>query len=412
MRTCVVCLVLSLAVFEGVSPPPVGAQELALTEAQALDRLAAESPAIRALRARLAGADAGVLDARRLPNPVVTVSRESVAGVAEDFVLVSQPLTFFWRRGPELDVARARAQVVAADVNALERRARADLRLAFAELMTAQARQRDLQASLARVRELARALAAREEAGDAAGFDRLRAEQEAVELAADLEDAAAARAMAQAALAAFFAPPVEPATLRAVLTPQAPVPLPELEALIDRARASLGELAAFDARIAAARFARAAADRRWVPDLNVVAGVKTSNAGTGDRGGVLSVLASLPLFDRGQPERARAAADERLALAERDAFLVWLRAAVEARLEVVARRRAAQAAYDVVAAQGAADLERIARVSYDAGERTILEVIDAYRAGVRARLRGGELAAAVRRAEIELEYLTGWEGRR
>ena len=54
------------------------------------------------------------------------------------------------------------------------------------------------------------------------------------------------------------------------------------------------------------------------------------------------------------------------------------------------------------------ELERIAQVSYDAGERGILELLDAYleqRRGQRRPL----LDAAVRYAEIELELASGWE---
>ena len=48
-------------------------------------------------------------------------------------------------------------------------------------------------------------------------------------------------------------------------------------------------------------------------------------------------------------------------------------------------------------------------MSYDAGERGILELLDAYGAGSTARVRQAALDAAVREAEIELEYVSGWE---
>ena len=55
------------------------------------------------------------------------------------------------------------------------------------------------------------------------------------------------------------------------------------------------------------------------------------------------------------------------------------------------------------------EIERIAQVSYDAGERGILELLDAYRTGASARVRQAALDAAVRQAEIELEFVSGWE---
>ena len=54
-------------------------------------------------------------------------------------------------------------------------------------------------------------------------------------------------------------------------------------------------------------------------------------------------------------------------------------------------------------------IERIAQVSYDAGERGILELLDAHRVGASARARQAALDLAARRAEIELSFATGWE---
>jgi cobalt-zinc-cadmium efflux system outer membrane protein len=76
---------------------------------------------------------------------------------------------------------------------------------------------------------------------------------------------------------------------------------------------------------------------------------------------------------------------------------------------VVIDRRETAARYRAAAVNGAAQIERIAQVSYDAGERGILELLDAYRTGASARLRQAVLDAAVRQAEIELEYVSGWE---
>jgi outer membrane protein TolC len=59
--------------------------------------------------------------------------------------------------------------------------------------------------------------------------------------------------------------------------------------------------------------------------------------------------------------------------------------------------------------KSADQIERIAQVSYDAGERGILELLDAYRTGAMSRIRQAALDAAVREAEIELEFVSGWE---
>ena len=75
----------------------------------------------------------------------------------------------------------------------------------------------------------------------------------------------------------------------------------------------------------------------------------------------------------------------------------------------ITRSPADMARYRGEALESAAQIERIAQVSYDAGERSILELLDAYRLGASARTRQALLDHAVRQAEIELACATGWE---
>jgi len=77
----------------------------------------------------------------------------------------------------------------------------------------------------------------------------------------------------------------------------------------------------------------------------------------------------------------------------------------------VIERRAAADRYRATALDGADRIERIAQVSYDAGERGILELLDAFRARSSARIRQAALDAAAREAEIRLELVSGWEVR-
>jgi cobalt-zinc-cadmium efflux system outer membrane protein len=82
---------------------------------------------------------------------------------------------------------------------------------------------------------------------------------------------------------------------------------------------------------------------------------------------------------------------------------------VAALREAILQRRSAADRYRTEAVNGAIQIERIAQVSYDAGERGILELLDAYRIGASARIRLAALDLAVRQAEIELTFATGWE---
>jgi cobalt-zinc-cadmium efflux system outer membrane protein len=180
-----------------------------------------------------------------------------------------------------------------------------------------------------------------------------------------------------------------------------------------------GDLIAYQHEIEAARLAGQAADRRLVPEPEIFLGTKSSTAATGPGdtltvgegavGPVIGVHATIPLFDRAGPERALAAARAAQADSAAASFRAVLRGQVAASRESVLRRRAAADRYRLEAVNGAAQIERIARVSYDAGERGILELLDAYRVGASARVRQTRLDLAVRQAEVELEFVSGWE---
>jgi outer membrane protein, heavy metal efflux system len=403
MRTRTWCVAVVLSC---VSTVATG--QTVLTEADALARLSADSPRVRAIRAAVDVARADALAAGRWPNPRVTVNREAVAGVAEHMATVTQLLPISGRRAFEMQAASASAGAVSSRAAEDVRVARAELRAAYADLVVAQTREAQLTRALDRLRDLAGVLARRETAGESAGYDRLRADREVLELEESRAAARADRARAQGAVAAFFAGAAAPSSIAAEASPPARAPLPSLDELLSRAQSVRGELAALRHEADSARFARQAAERRLVPEPEVVAGTKASNAAGGDVGSVFSVHVAVPLFDRAKPERAMAVAKLAQAEARAEAFQAALRAQVAAARSAVVERRESADRYRA-AAEGVERLERIALVSYEAGERGILELLDAYRSGAAARTRQVELDAAVRRAEIELEFASGWE---
>ena len=383
-----------------------------LAEAEAVARLSLESPRARAARAEVEVARADALAAGRLSNPQLTLSRESVAGVAENFLLVSQALPVWGRRGLQLESAAQQVRASELRTDDLLRRLRGEVRRAFVDLSVEEARERELDEALKSLRSLAEALARRERAGDAAGFDRLRAEREALDVAAALGDARARRGRAQGVLASFFFPVPDPSTLHA--SPLSPEhgPLPTAEELVRRAEGSRPDLQALEREIEAARLAGRAAARSVLPEPEVVAGLKTSSVGNDRRGSVVSLLASVPLFDRARPERAQASARERLATARRDALRAEIAGSVRGLLIAAHERRRAADEYRREAVPRSDDLRRIAQVSYDEGERGILELLDAYRSAADARLRLLDLDAASAHVDIDLEFASAMEIRK
>src|SRR5437667_5908792 len=103
MRRAAICVALAAVLM----PASVGAQSTALTESEALARLSADSPRARAIRAGVDVARVDVLSAARWPNPRITWDRESVAGVTEHLVMVTQALPVTGRRGFDLQAAAA-----------------------------------------------------------------------------------------------------------------------------------------------------------------------------------------------------------------------------------------------------------------------------------------------------------------
>jgi outer membrane protein, heavy metal efflux system len=402
MRSALFCAVLAASL-----PSSAAAQSVTLSESEALSRLSSDSPRVRAVRSTVAVARADVLAAGRWPNPRLTLDRESVAGVTEYLTMVSQSLPITGRRGLDSQSASVHVAAVSSRGDDNVRRLRADLRLAFAELLAAQTREQEWTAARDRLQGLANILTSREKAGDAAGFDRLRAEREVLDVEAELATAATDRARAQAVLASFLSP--APAAIVATASQTAPAPVPDLTTLLERAEATRGELAAIGHELESARLAARAAERRVIPEPEIVAGTKSSTVGTGDIGSVVSLHVALPLFDRAQPERTMAAARVAQAEEQAQAFRLVLRGQVDALREAVIQRRAAADRYRTQATTATTQIERIAQVSYDAGERGILELLDAFRLGASARVRQVALDLATRQAEVELEFATGWE---
>jgi cobalt-zinc-cadmium efflux system outer membrane protein len=403
MRTVVLCAALLTAAV----PSRAGAQPLSLTESEALARLSPDGARVRAIRASIDVSRADVLAAGRWPNPRVTANRESVAGVRELITTVSQPLPVTGRRRFEILASSALLEASSTRADDAIRRARADLRAAFAGLVEAQVRERELTAAHGRLRALADLLSTREAAGDASGFDRLRAEREVLDIDADRATAATDRVRLQAAVASFFTEPVDSSRIVAIEGAAPEVALPSVEALIERASSARGELIALRKEIDAARMAARAADRRRVPEPEIVAGTKSSTVG--GVGSVVAVQAVVPLFDRGRAERTVAEARARQAAGRLEVLQSEVRSEISALRAAVLERRETARRYRTPVVKGAGEIERIAEVSYNEGERGILELLDAYRTGAAARIRQAALDLAVRIAEIELEFVSGWE---
>lgn len=385
---------------------------LRLTEREALDRFSASDPRIRALNARIDEVRATQAERTLWPNPSATFSRETVAGAHDTFVLARQELPISGRRGRlrtagglAVDAAQAEAQI--------ERvRLQADVREAYTALLLAQQREGVLQESIDALRKLIAMLRTREEGGEGSTYDRLRGQRALVDLDAERSLALGERARAQGRLAGYLGPGVIPEAVAAADPLVATLSLPPLPALVEQALANRGDYRASELSIARFEAERSAATRLQIPTPTLTGGLRQSDLGGNTSSGYqVSIDLSIPLFSRGQSATALATAQKARAQAEAESWRLRIEAEVRAKYTVARIQHERVTRYQESAAATAEPLAKIGRVGYEEGELGILELLDAERQALDARLQVLELAAAARRAAIELDRVIGQEFR-
>ncbi len=140
------------------------------------------------------------------------------------------------------------------------------------------------------------------------------------------------------------------------------------------------------------------------------AGLKRSEIGERyANGAVVSVSVDLPLFSKGQVEKALAVAEATRVRARRDVLKSQILADVRGAYESLLLRRQIAERYQQDSGRRAEELREIAEVAYAEGELGILELLDAFRVSQQSKLRLIELQAAAKLAEIELDRAMGKE---
>ena len=379
-----------------------------LTEAQALARMRTEHPQLRVLQLTVRELEAATRERSLRANPTVSYTREDAGLSVDDFLLVTQELPVRGRLGllREAGAHAVRAAEAHADADLLT--FETGLRLAFADLLLAQERAQALETALSELNRLVDVLRVREEQGEGSQFDRLRAEREVAEIDTDLGTVAIDRLMAQVRLAAFFAPGIDPAELRAVGRVADGGTIPALDVLVAQAVARRSDYRALALSEAQWTGERRAAERLRLPGAAVTAGLKRAGApAIRETGYVVTATMAVPLFNRGQAQVARAEAARERTEAERQVLRIRIESEVRMAHTAAARYRELAAGYRAGSVDRAAELAAIAAAAYEEGEFSILELLDAHRVTLGAGLRLLELSAAARRAQIELDRAIG-----
>jgi outer membrane protein, heavy metal efflux system len=367
-----------------------------------VDLILREGPRAVAIRAEVDVVRREQAARRTWPNPSLGYSRES-AGFTE-FLQVEQALPIFGVRSALAKAGVAAVAAAEAEGDARLWALRADALSVLARLVAARARVAVADAEVGRVAQLIETLRIREREGEGSRFDRVRAEHELADARRDAGEARVAVAEARAILSGLL-PPNTP--LPAVVEPLfAQHPVPDDGAVISQATATRAELRALRLAIDGARHEGAAAVRRRTPQPVITGGVKRAdNDGERQRGSLIGVGLSLPLFDTGRRDAARWDAEARRVEAERVAIEQRVRAEVAGAAATLRARQEALSTATSTSTQD--DLVAMADVAYREGDIGIVTLLDALRTSARSQARDIDMQLDARLAQVALERAVG-----
>lgn len=384
------------------------AQPATIDEAAFVAELEAKDPRVAVAAAHVEMARAEIAGARVRPNPSVSFEREvpyvDGTGFDTNYLRVTVPIDISGRRGLQIDAAesgvraatsearRTRLEAVIEALRIYDDCARARLQM---EILT------ETRTALVRAVEIAQQ---RGKTGAASGYEVHRFQLELAVHDDELASAQIALRRARVQLGTLLARSGE---LDTTSTLELPTHMPALESLLARAT-ERGDLRAAEQREDAARRRAEAAGRGWVPLPTLMAGAMTADMGMQTGTGYVAGLSlSIPIFDRGQGDRARAMAERRVA----DAEATWLQRQIPgavhtAHATLIARIAQAQ----TITTEQVDRLEiilRAAETSFREGHASVVELLDAHRAARAVRLRALELRHQVARDKRELELAVG-----
>ncbi|MDL2717697.1 MAG: TolC family protein [Acidobacteriota bacterium] len=368
-------------------------------------------PAMQAARALDESATAEKLGARLLPDPTLEVSvgrgrstaDSSERGTETGFTL-SQVIPWFPARAATIDAADHAAQARRAEASAARWSLSMDARLAFYRLVEARALVEVASLTEADARSLLDLVTRRASLGETREVDRIKARVEWLKQQRELRGAEREADAAEATLRTLAASPLsQPLLLSGELSRPLDAMRVLREATPDRLERSPEALRA---RAEAARAASLlkSARRSRVPDL----GFSLFRQKEVDReafGASLGIV--LPLWNARRGDIARAGAESMLRTADVDRIRLTLLTVIEARRRDVDTSAAQAAILMNELVPSAAESLRLARLLFDEGETSLLDLLDAQRTArdarreeIRARF---ELAVAL----SELQRLLG-----
>jgi outer membrane protein, heavy metal efflux system len=375
-----------------------------ISEQDAVNRALANELFEQVLVARQGKAESQRAAAGRWHNPEVTYERETLdlpGGESEETTLsITQRFNLagikrLERRaaGHDLDAARARTELLRRERVALTR-------LAFYQALMAEQRAERMRGLITELGALDAAVRARAQAGDVSRYDTIRMQRElAIQDARHLQLQSEARAARQQLQ--LLADVSITSTLQGKLLPPSLADM----AATDRI-AGHPLLTALDAEQRSATSQAQASARKLWPDMTLGLGRKSvSEPGLEADGQVISLGLELPLGDSGRKSAAAHHYQASQLRAERESLLQQLRAEESTARETINVNR--QASEKLAVHDGQGEMVNIARAAYQAGEISVVELLDAFSSGFSLHENLLQHAMAARQAHIQWQQLTG-----
>jgi cobalt-zinc-cadmium efflux system outer membrane protein len=399
----------------GVSPvsaekSPVLPDKVTIEELIAITR--DHSPRFAAIRQRLESADAEIVAAGVLPNPILSYGRNDLLtqqntmydGKVQEQVLLEVPVLVAGQRGARVDAAEKKRQADIADINTeFADLIRQEWGL-FVKQLADKQRIAVLDETANYLGYLNNIVAGRAEAGTASHFDLLRVELET-------KAVQTRRETVNNDLSAAFG---ELGVLLGLSgwQPQAVGTLDYLHVSTDLDRL-WADTVKLNPELKTRRLTEIAADagieqakrERWpVPSLQF--GLVFTDKPYGNTS-FAGVSVALPIFDRGQGGMARANAEKRTATLARELVNSRTRGELERAVDQLGKRRATRVKFENEVIGQLNDLKAMSEASYRLGKGSLLELFDASRSRTETQLTHLDLMQAEIEAELDILKITG-----
>jgi cobalt-zinc-cadmium efflux system outer membrane protein len=387
--------------------------EPAPTYAVLLHRSLDQAPVLLEQAANVRAARGDARQAHAWPNPTAGVEVENLgaaqsnggASQRQTTFSVTQPFEIGGKRSAR--IAAGEAGIAAAEARGQQVRVdyAAELAVAYATAEAMQQRLRLADEDLGRAGEDQRAADALVKAGKEANLRLAQAQAGLSAASAARETAAADLAEALADLSALAGASEAYTSVSPALIGEASKQAAIIGPALDRSPAVAAAQAERDAVAAQVRVERT----RTIPDIGLSGGVRRFG-GTDDTAFVAGISASIPLFDRNGG--AIAAARERQIAADQRLAAARLRADA-ARRTALAQATAAEARLKAAGSGEAAAAEayRLARIGYESGKTSLLDLLvmrralsDAGALSIEARLARIRALAALARADGRIAF--------